>query len=288
MHCFVINLDRVPERWTFVQRNFAAIGIEAERFSAVDARHLDRYEGIRYVPHQGDRWEIPDSLIGCFESHRRLWQRVVDDDLPMAAIFEDDVVLTREMPAVFDWLLRSAPDFGVVKLDSAGRAVRLGTEVAKHEKWSLRPILAGTTSAGAYVISRRGAERLLALSDPYSDHVDDFVFAARRDYRPLQLGPTIAAQIVHLPPDIVARIGVEDETIAQGERGQDERLNRKVKRGPPWFRLRKQIRRTRRKLYWSLYGDAALRRSGGVMTNSALDFSAIARSGPEPAGEPGG
>ena len=89
MHCFVINLDRVPERWAFVRRNFAAIGIEAERFAAVDARRLDRYEGIRYVPHCGDRWEIPDSLIGCFESHRRLWRRVVDDALPMAAIFED-------------------------------------------------------------------------------------------------------------------------------------------------------------------------------------------------------
>ena len=258
-----------------MNRNLAAVGIDAERFPAIDARHLDRYAGIRYVPHSGDRWEIPDSLIGCFESHRRLWQRVVDENLAMAAIFEDDVVVTRALPEVFRWLETGAPEFDVVKLDSAGRAVRLDAEIAGEGRFSLRPILAGTTSAGAYVISRRGAGRLLALSDPYSDHVDDFVFAARRDYLPLQLNPTVVAQVVHLPAVAVARIGVEDASISEGERGQDDRLNRRPDRGPPSFRLRKEIRRTRRKLYWKYFGDRALIRRGGIITNSALDPDSI-------------
>jgi GR25 family glycosyltransferase involved in LPS biosynthesis len=279
MRSFVINLDRVPQRWEFVKRSFLAIGLEAERFSAVDARRLEQYEGIRYIPHSGDRWEIPDSLIGCFESHRRLWQRVVDEGLAMAAIFEDDVVLTAGLREVFDWLESGAPDFGVVKLDSAGRAVRLGAEVATRARWSLRPILAGTTSAGAYVISRAGAERLLALSDPYSDHVDDFVFAARRGYLPLQLNPTAAAQIVHLPAEIVTGLGVANPQLTGSERESDDRLNREVRRGPPWFRLRKEVRRTRRKLYWKLYGDRALIRGGGIMTNSAIDPDEIPRMG---------
>jgi GR25 family glycosyltransferase involved in LPS biosynthesis len=278
MHCFVINLDRVPERWAFTRRGFDAVGISAERFSAVDARRLERYEGIRYRPHSGDRWEIPDSLVGCFESHRRLWQRVVDDNLPMAAIFEDDIVVTEEMPAVIHWLKNGGADFDVVKLDSAGRAVRHGPVVTSREDHSLRPILAGTTSAGAYVVSQRGAERLLEWSDPYSDHVDDFVFAPRAGSIVLQLAPIAAAQLVHLPLEAVSRLeGADAPTLSESERERDPALNRKVRRGPPWFRLRKEIRRTARKLYWRLYGDRALLARGGIITDFAMTPDRIAR-----------
>jgi GR25 family glycosyltransferase involved in LPS biosynthesis len=277
MHALVINLDRCPERWAFTDNNLRAAGITAERFSAVDAKRLDGYEGIAYRPHCGERWELSDSLIACFESHRRIWQIIVDRDLPMAAIFEDDIVAVPALAAVLTALSGITDRFDIAKLDSTGRTIRLDTPLCRFAGFQLRPLLNGSASAAAYVVTLNGASRLLELSDPYCDHADDFIFMPRKDLLKVQLDPPVASQVMFLDDKYRDALQITDPAIAGSERERDPALNRKVRRGPPWFRLRKEIRRTARKLYWRLYGDRALLARGGIITDFAMTPDRIAR-----------
>ncbi|MFZ2100915.1 MAG: glycosyltransferase family 25 protein, partial [Oricola sp.] len=150
MKCFVINLDRVPGRWHFMEQGLRAAGIEAERFVATDAAKPGALDSTYYRPHSGDRWSLTDSLIACFESHRRVWQTIVDRDLSMAAVFEDDIVPGEDLKNVLDWLGHGEIAFDVVKLDTARRGLRLGPVVAEQGGLAFRPLLSGAASAAAY------------------------------------------------------------------------------------------------------------------------------------------
>lgn len=274
MKCFVINLDRVPERWRFMQEGLHGVGLEAERFPAVDAAKREALADTHYRAHSGDRWELPDSLVACFESHRRVWQAIVDRELPMATVFEDDVVPGEGLAGIIEWL-GGGIGFDVVKLDTARRPLRLGPVTARHESMALRPLLYGGASAAAYAVSQDGARKLLAWSDPFCDHTDDFVFRPRPGFRVLQVEPAPAIQAMFLTAEERAALDLTDPAIVGSERSSDGKLNRKTNRGPFRFRARKELRRTGRKLARRLFADKMLEARGGRI--GAVEFEASER-----------
>ena len=284
MKCLVINLDRVPARWRFMQDGLRAAGLEAERFSATDAAAPGALDDTHYRPHSGDRWELTDSLVACFESHRRVWQSVVDRDLAAAAIFEDDIVAGGGLRAAIDWLDQGKVAFDVAKLDTARRRLRLGPVTAEADGVAWRPLLSGAASAAAYVLTQAGARKLLAWSDPFCDHTDDFVFRPRPGFRILQAVPAVAAQAMFLTAVERDRLGLADPAIVGSERSSDSRLNRRTNRGPLWYRLRKELRRSGRKLSQRLFADKALTARGGIV--GTVDFAPDERqtTGHQPGG----
>ncbi len=76
--CFVINLDRRPERLEAFCRRYPREMPAPERFAAVDGQELapagEQYRG---------RW-------GCWESHRAAYQLCDEQRVEAAAFFEDD------------------------------------------------------------------------------------------------------------------------------------------------------------------------------------------------------
>ncbi|MAS03622.1 MAG: hypothetical protein CL534_02850 [Ahrensia sp.] len=270
MKCFFINLDRVPERRAHMEREFAKVGLEAERFPAVDALHIEDYDNVRYVPGSGVRWEIFKSQIGVFESHRRIWQMVVAQNLDMAAVFEDDMFFLPDLVDLLGLLETAGPQFDLVKLDSAFYPVPLSAPELTIGQWPLRRILADSTSCGAYVLTRHAAEKLLAWSDPYCDHIDDFTFRPRPGWRAYQAEPVVASQLTMLPRDFADRYADARQTIAQSERNVDPRIRQKLAKAPLPRRIRKQMTRTAGKILWRLYGRRRLLASGGVISTSAM------------------
>ena len=284
MKCFVINLDRVPARWRFMQAGLRAAGLDAERFPAVDAADPMALQATHYRPHSGDRWELSDSLNACFESHRRVWQEIVERELPMAAVFEDDIVPGERLAATIGLLAAGGIGFDVVKLDTARRVLHLGPLAQRGDGVDFRPLLSGGASAAAYVVTREGARKLLGWSDPFCDHTDDFVFRPRPGFRVLQAEPATAIQAMFLTAAERDAAGLSDPAIVGSERESDSRLNAKTGRGPVWFRLRKELYRTGRKLSRALFTDAALKARGGRI--GIVEFEAPS-NGPAPRPEDG-
>ena len=89
---FVMNLERSIDRWKMAQAQMAGEGLTVARFDAIDGRALS----VEELRNQSTRMAMflqPRGVIGCYLSHRKFWQMVVDEGYESAIIFEDDVKL---------------------------------------------------------------------------------------------------------------------------------------------------------------------------------------------------
>ncbi len=254
-----INLDRVPERARFMEGQARKVGIDAQidRIAATDA--LTEAPSDRYRPHGwGPRWELSRSEIACFESHRRCWQRLRDEGLSHAVILEDDVILSTRLPEAVAALCAAGPPADVVKLDGVRQMVRYGSRIpVGASEFGLRAILQTVHSAGCYLVSAAGADKLLAASASFCDHLDDFVFNPRAAWSIAQIEPAVALQAV-----LAAGFHASGE-VGQSERTRQAGINAAKARGPLPYRVLKEARRSARALRWRLYADRRLRAGGG-------------------------
>lgn len=167
---FLINLDRQPGRLRFMQAQFQALGITPIRIAAVNGRdpaERARSDAASYA-------QLTPGEIGCFESHRRLWQKMVAENIPAAIVVEDDVILASDLGQL---------DFSdipadMIKLDAGiGSPSWYGTAARNITPFrSLRRLLGTEFSTGCYYINASGARKLLAQSRNYIDPVDRFMF----------------------------------------------------------------------------------------------------------------
>lgn len=255
---FFINLDRETERARHMTRVLSRTELAAERFSAVDAS--EAASSPRYRPHSwGPYWELSGTEVAVFESHRALWARMIDQGVDAAVILEDDVLISEQFGRAVSALADCAGSFDLVKLDGVGVTARLGPEIDLAGQ-AARPILTVLPSAAAYMVSRRGAELLLAAAERYSDHLDDFITRPRPGWRLFQILPALAVQGMfsgaapgpEVPPGIMG-------SARTGGQAPD------VSKGPVTYRLWKDLRRTARRLCRTLGGDAMLVARGGMV-----------------------
>lgn len=259
---YYINLDRVPARRAYIEAHFSSRGLsDVVRFSATDAKDPMALKDARFRPGLGDRWDMPRSAIACFESHRRVWQAIADRGAAAAAVFEDDVLLSKAAAGVIDRLIASPGDYDVVKIDYSPKTLRFGPERDLNGV-AVRALLQTDLSAAGYVLSASGCRKLLDWSINYGDHLDDFIFTPRPDWRVFQAFPAVATQLMfkeQMPGHDPGKI------VSKSERTSDPAINEKPNKGPVWFRLKKELIRAARKIYRRFFGDASLLWRGGYI-----------------------
>ncbi len=112
---FVINLDRSPERLAGMKKQLDAIGVGFERVQAVDGKNLrdDEIERVspEHIVSKSYHRALSKAEVACSMSHRKAWQKIVDDDLAFGVVLEDDVELLDNFAEVLR-LLESLPTGG--------------------------------------------------------------------------------------------------------------------------------------------------------------------------------
>lgn len=175
MHVYVINMPSAVQRRQRMQVELQAAGIEAEWIDAVVGRELDPQALARlYSPglnRQSFFRPLTPGEIGCYASHLRIWELMVQRGQDCALVLEDDVSPGPALPAVLTALANSSNDWDMVKL--VGRE----HEVALRQQ----PLAAGVALAhyrrvpsltGAYAISLEGARKLTRHLPPFGRPVD--------------------------------------------------------------------------------------------------------------------
>ncbi len=168
---FVINLARDTDRRAHMAALLARIGLPATFVPAVNGRSLPAAERARYDPARALRVygkPMLDAEIGCYLSHYRLWQRLLDEGLEAALILEDDIEIDPVLPGLLADLL-ACPPWLVVRLHSMrGRVLAprrgafRGRQVAAlRDGAGLFRLRTHTLGAAAYLIRAEGARRLL-------------------------------------------------------------------------------------------------------------------------------
>lgn len=264
---YYINLDRVPERRAYVEAHFAEREMgHAVRWSATDGLLTNLRADCGYRAGTGIRWGLSQSEIACFESHRNIWAHALNSGLDSVVIFEDDLLLSRDAADVVRRLRGNTESFDVVKIDYSPKVLPYG--VAKQINGvDVRKVLETSTSAGGYIVSRTGCRKLLDWSQTYSDHLDDFIFMPRPNWRVVQTFPAIAIQLVLAAPELVEGLAT---VLTKSERTVDPTANRKPDKGPIAFRLRKEARNGMRKLKWRSCGHRRVLGLGGILGTPPL------------------
>jgi glycosyl transferase family 25 len=91
---FVINLDASIFRMGECQNQLC--DYDFERISAVDGSQLEHNELTQFYDVDLNRQQYHSLLtlgeIGCYLSHRKVWQKIVDEQLDFALVLEDDFI----------------------------------------------------------------------------------------------------------------------------------------------------------------------------------------------------
>ena len=163
MKVFLINLDRRPDRLAEMTERLNALGLEFERVSAFDGTMRPTLHLVAWVKAIiFNNLRLPSAgVIGCYQSHRIVWQRMVDEEILQALIFEDDVLPGDWNSAILnveiadhglDLLRLEAIDFNLKT------PLPVGTDFLDSKFY-----IAQTSGAAAYIITNVGARKCLSL-----------------------------------------------------------------------------------------------------------------------------
>jgi len=199
-----ISLDRRPDRWTKFKKGADAAGVRVLRLPAVDAKEFDAVNHpsislltAHNIKHKVRRahYEIDTGgAVGASLSHIKAWNYLMGSNAPALIVFEDDAIIppdfqTRlvqvvaELPAEWDMITFYNTEFG------NGRGCEPDPKVAPLQTCT------GQMGAHAYMISRRGAQRMLARAYPIEIHVDAYMaFMARMGYIQMLWNPAMQVE----------------------------------------------------------------------------------------------
>lgn len=162
---FVINLQRAPHRWRAVSQRLNALGLQYQRIDAVDGRQLSQQQLQQLIDHERARKDYHSPLsaseVGCYLSHLKAWQAIIEHDLDFAIVLEDDVVFSDNFAIVPPCIASIAEPWDVIKLAAPHKQQRtqvLG-EFSSFRWVSYRKPPLG---ACAQAVSKQGATKMLA------------------------------------------------------------------------------------------------------------------------------
>lgn len=175
MKCVVINLAEHPARWKAMANQFARSPLEVVRFEAVKGQGLSQGQRESLYSPDRNRRQYHQPLtageIGCYASHVAVWRALRESPDPCWAVFEDDVELGEALPALLHAVPALSRGWEFLKLIG-----RENEKIAARQNWisghRLIRYRRVPSWCSAYVISRRGAERMLTTHIPFGRPVD--------------------------------------------------------------------------------------------------------------------
>lgn len=205
MKTYLINLDQDSERLAFFASNFERLGMTFERVPAIDGRRFseaDYQAFMRLRPRHGKTWLR--GQMGCFLSHLAVWEKIAQGKERFSVVFEDDVHVSNDLEYLLSDSHWISDDIDLIRLETSTNRVLLGSRVVlRREGRPAFDVLSSSWCAGAYIIHRRTARQLLALSAEFHEPADVMLYnfensAISGKLKILQFNPAPCTQDKHL------------------------------------------------------------------------------------------
>lgn len=163
MKKIVISLSTAVERRKHISSEFAQKNVDFDFFDALTpepATIFSQELGLRI-----DERILTKGELACFMSHVFLWKRMIDENIPYMAIFEDDIYLGDN---VVDFLTDSSwinDQWHLIKLEEFTHRIALGKQVKNFKGQIQRSIFelkSKNLGTAGYILSLHGAKSLLS------------------------------------------------------------------------------------------------------------------------------
>lgn len=198
MSVYVINLERNPDRLDFISKRLKKIEINFKRVDAVDGNALseDFIESFREQSKRPTGWKL--GQIGCFLSHRKVWETIVEDDEKYAVVLEDDLHISDSISSMLVDLNWIPEDADVIRLENTTNWVKLEKVGEVHER-DICSLGSDSWCTGAYIISRNAAKFLLEQDQSLWLPSDTYMFSktlskVARELTVYQINPSLVCQ----------------------------------------------------------------------------------------------
>ncbi|MBB4835136.1 glycosyltransferase family 25 protein [Acinetobacter schindleri] len=162
MKNIVISLKTATARREHIQKEFGKQNIGFEFFDALTpdlAKPLA--EKMALQVHEDF---LTSGELACFMSHVSIWQKMVDEQIPHLAVFEDDVYLGQDADCFLNSHTWIQPEWHIIKLEAFAKKIlhaRHGVSLAKGR--SLFKLKGRHVGAAGYILSLHAAQYLIKL-----------------------------------------------------------------------------------------------------------------------------
>ena len=129
MRTFVLNLEHNTERKKYMQNLLNDIPIDYEFFPAVYGRNIENISEVydSKLAQKKSKRQLNAGEIGCALSHKAIYKKMIDENIPQALILEDDISLSSNFYSVYKALS---------EIKIGNKIVLLGTMSTK-KKWKI-------------------------------------------------------------------------------------------------------------------------------------------------------
>jgi glycosyl transferase, family 25 len=107
---FVINVESSPERYQHAEQQLLKLGVQPQRFNAIYGKNLSEREIRASYDKTANQQQFRRSLslgeIGCYLSHRGVWQYMLDHHIEIAVVLEDDIEIDATFTQAINQLTR--------------------------------------------------------------------------------------------------------------------------------------------------------------------------------------
>ncbi|MGU3577272.1 glycosyltransferase family 25 protein [Brucellaceae bacterium C25G] len=180
MLTLLINLDRSNERLVYMQGLLSNLDIGFERIPAIDGKILSHDVLKKHQTQDNEKHTsiLTPSEIGCFLSHRKAWQRLLDSDDNFALVLEDDISVSADLRLFLSdesWIPANAE---IIKVEAyLNKKIKFGkSPFPIHNDRELYRLMSGHMGGAAYFISRQKAKQLLKETANFVKPVDVILF----------------------------------------------------------------------------------------------------------------
>jgi glycosyl transferase family 25 len=171
----VISLPESHQRRESVQKQLGGLGLDFSFFDAIDGRSNDpnliSLNPVSFLI-RNNRYPVPGE-VGCYTSHRMLWQRCLEENKPIV-IMEDDFTLSDRAETVFHYAEKLSCYFSFLKFEEAKKhkVVKAEGVISDVEILSYKR---APNILMAYMITPRAAKKMLYGKEMFFYPVDEYV-----------------------------------------------------------------------------------------------------------------
>ncbi|SFR45626.1 glycosyl transferase, family 25 [Pseudidiomarina maritima] len=173
---FIINLAHSTERWQHVSQQLDKLQLPYERIDAVYGKSLTDSEiDAAFSKTLADKYfhyRLTRGEIGCYLSHVKAWQRIVDESLDFGIVLEDDINFNALFAEVPQRIAAFENAWDVIKLAAPFKDQPYDIIESDRQLNVVHYRRKPPMGACAQAISYAGARQLLRLRPPIFRPVD--------------------------------------------------------------------------------------------------------------------
>ncbi|ASM52276.1 glycosyl transferase, family 25 [Pseudoalteromonas espejiana DSM 9414] len=174
---FVINLARSTKRLKQTTERLSAVNLTFKRIDAIDGNNLTvKQKYLHYssqINKQKYHYALSNGQIGCYLSHRKAWQKIVDEKLKYAIVLEDDFYIDESIHDAIKNIEQLNQPWQLIKLaayENRTRPIAYQHSLNNHQQLVIHKKL--MTGCCATAISYEGAKQLLKATAQFGRPVD--------------------------------------------------------------------------------------------------------------------